>query len=124
MQRLITFILIVFYLASYIKPYAPAAYAFISKTIWKIEHQNRIDNIKGTASLLTVLADMSKNNNPNQNTDQQPDSYKQSGASFICLIPSPPLLSGFIAGAEKYFEFYKTPVSLVFTKLNTPPPKA
>ena len=124
MKRGLIYIFIFFYMTSFLKPFTPAIYGYVSKTIWTHQHTNLVESIKGNRiNVLAILGDMAKHNNPKQDNTPPIDSVKLSSGSIICIIPSlnnllidQPLL-------QKYFDHYNLSEQLVFRQLSTPPPK-
>ncbi len=119
---IITFLFI--YVGSFIKPFAPAIFNYISKKVWEYSHTNHVEEINGRVNILSVLADMAKHNNPNDDTTPAPDVTKSAGSSFVCIVPN--LYCSFSGNdvLKKYFSQYIFNNQIVFKQNTTPPPKS
>jgi len=123
MKKILVYTFIIFYLAAWLKPFAPAVYSYVSKTLWEHEHKSRVKNMDGRINLLAVFADIAKHNSPKQDNNNLPDSLKQSPTSCACIVPKFNYQLTFNTSRQVYFDFYNDTVNFVFRKLSTPPPK-
>ncbi len=123
MKKILVYTFIIFYLVNWLKPFAPTVYSYISKTIWKHEHQNRLNNMDGRINFLAVLADIAKHNNPKQDSNTSPDSFKQAPSFFACIVPKLNSQQLSTTSRKVYFAFYNDTEYFVFRQLSTPPPK-
>lgn len=123
MKKLIVYTFLFFYSASFIKPFVPAIVRYVSITVWKISHTNHIKNIDGRINLLVELADIAKHNNPKQENNPQPDSFKSSSEPFFCIVPK--FNYNFLCSEyfEKYFQHDLSNLPSAFHRNATPPPK-
>ena len=111
-------------MASFIKPFAPAIFNYISKKVWEHSHNSHVEKMSGRVNILSILADMAKQTSTQNNTTPNPDATKSAGSFFACIIPR--LNFGFCANEilEKYFAHYTFNNQIVFLKNTTPPPKS
>ena len=123
MKKLIVVAFLFIYLASFLKPFFPAIYNFISKNIWECSHKSRVEKMGGRVHFLTVLADIAKHNNAKHDSNPVPDGTKSVNSTFSFIVPN---LNCSICSnqvLEKYFPNYLLTCEIIFQQLNTPPPK-
>lgn len=123
MKKLIIHTLLVFYLFSFAKPFAPAIFNSISKYLWEVSHKKAVEKMDGRVNLLVVLADMAKHNSPKSNNTPQPDTYKASSGSFLSIVSKYNYNFALNEITTKYFSHNSDFFHSVFQKYTTPPPK-
>ncbi len=124
MKKFIVITFLFIYGASFIKPFAPAIFNYMSKKVWEYSHKNLVEDINGRVSILSVLADMAKHNNPNHDTTPAQDVSKSAGNSFVCLVPNLNCCFSGYDNLKSYFSHYIFNNQIVFKQNTTPPPKS
>lgn len=123
MKKLIVVVFLFIYLASFLKPFFPAIYNFISKNIWECSHKSRVEKMGGRVHFLTVLADIAKHNNANHDSNPVPDGTKSVNSTFSFIVPN---LNCSICSNEVLVIFFPNFIfnnEIIFKQNTTPPPK-